>query len=169
MEKKENSSRRPGYIALTSVILAVLAAISSFQANTFSSQMLFEKNSSIILQSKANRQWNSYLADNITVHLLQNSSPTTQNKKPVAVVQTFAKEQTTFQTKAIDLEKQSDEAANRAHVYFAKNSNMTTAGTFFDIALALTAIGTLIKRKYFLVVSLLPAIAGLYFLIIGLI
>ena len=141
------------YVAFTTGLIAVLAAIASFQASGFSSQMLEEKNNAILLQSKANKEWNHYLAADITNHILK----------------TFAnnQEQMTFQNKALDLENQVIETTSKSNTYFKKNSSLSTAGTFFEIAIALSSMSILVKRKSFWIFSFLLAGIGIYFLRVG--
>ena len=152
MAQKENNSRRDIYIAFTSGIIAVLAAIASFQASGYSSLMLEEKNNSILYQNKANKQWNNYLAGSIISQIL---------KKPISL------EQMSFQQKANDLENQVAGASQKFQTYFQKNSNLVIAGTFFEIAIALSSLSVLIRRKSFWIFSLLLAGVGIYFLVLG--
>ena len=56
MAKMDDDPRWHLYVAATSGLMAVLAAIASFQASGFSSQMLQEKNNSILYQNKANKE-----------------------------------------------------------------------------------------------------------------
>ncbi len=142
-------------IAVTTAIIAVLAAIASFQASSNSSLMLEEKNNSILFQNKANKQWNNYLADDITRHIRN--------------VSTISQEQKDFQMKAESLESQRDQASNKFQTYFEKNSNFVTAGTFLEIAIALSAMSTIIKQRELWIFSLLIAGVGVYFLAIALI
>ncbi len=143
------------YVAITTAVIAVLAAIASFQASGNSSLMLEEKNNSILFQSKANKEWNNYLADDITRHIHN--------------VSTINQEQKDFQTKAESLESQRDQASNKFQTYFEKNSNFVTAGTFLEIAIALSAMSTIIKQRELWIFSLLIAGVGVYFLAIALI
>lgn len=141
-------------IAVTTAIIAVLAAIASFQASANSSLMLDEKNNSILFQNKANKEWNNYLADDITRH--------------VRNVSTISQEQKDFQTRAEGLERQVVQASDKFQTYFEKNSNFVTAGTFLEIAIALSAMSTIIVRRELWIFSLLIAGVGVYFLAVAL-
>ena len=142
------------YVAISTAFIAVLAAIASFRSSTDASLMLLEKNNANLYQNQANKAWNSYLADNITSHVLKTPSN--------------SEEQMSFQNQATELENKVTQATNKSQSYFEKNSNLTTAGTFLEIAIALSAMSTLIKKKYFWIFSLLLAGIGIYFLAIGL-
>ena len=148
------------YVAVSTAIIAVLAAIASLQAGTNVSLMLLEKNNANLYQNQANKQWNTYLAQEI-VSLSENTSITN--------IQIQKQAQQALQRKTDDLENKVMDATQKAQIYFQRNSNLSTAGTFLDIAIALSAMSTLIKKKYFWIFSLLLAAAGIYFLTLGLI
>lgn len=141
-------------VAVTTAIIAVLAAIASFRSSTDASLMLLEKNNANLYQNQANKEWNSYLAGTITSRIFKTASN--------------SQEQISFQNKATELENKVTEATNKSQSYFEKNSNLSTAGTFLEVAIALSAMSILIKRKSFWIFSLLLAGVGVYFLGIGL-
>ncbi|GEM_PF-4205962 len=156
MAQKSTDPRWHMYVAATTAIVAVLAAIASFQASSYSSLMLEEKNNSILFQSKANKEWNNYLALDITRRIIQRSSSITQ-------------EQQDFQKQAESLESQVTEATRKFQAYFQHNSHLVTAGTFLEIAIAILSMSILVKQKFFWIFSLLFAGVGVYFLALGLI
>ena len=143
------------YVAVTTAVIAVLAAVASFQASSNSSLMLDEKNNSILFQNKANKEWNNYLADDITRH--------------VQKISVISQEQKSFGEKATALENQGVSSAEKFQKYFDKNSNFVLAGTFLEIAIALSAMSTLVRQRFFWLFSLTIAGAGIYFLLLALI
>ena len=144
------------YVAATSGLMAVLAAIASFQASGFSSQMLQEKNNSILYQNRANKEWNNYLALDITRQVLHKDSVISQ-------------QQMDFKKQADELELQSAEATNKFQKHFEQNTHMVIAGTYLEAAIALASMSILVKRRFVWFVSLVLAGAGGYFLVIGLV
>lgn len=158
MAQNKEHARWYDYVAITTAIIAVLAAIASFRSSTDVSLMLLEKNNANLYQNQANKQWNTYLAQEITSYQ-QNSS--------AANVKIQMQAQQALQRKTDELENKVTEASNKAQTYFEKNSNLSTAGTFLEVAIALSAMSVLIKKKYFWVFSLLIAGVGVYFLAIG--
>ena len=156
MAKKDDDLRWHIYVAATSGLMAVLAAIASFQASGFSSLMLQEKNDSILYQNKANKQWNNYLALDITRQVLRKDSA-------------ISPQQMDFKKQADELENQGTEATSKFQKHFDQNSHMVTAGTFLEAAIALASMSILVKRKSVWLVSLALAGVGGYFLLIGLI
>ena len=133
------------YMAASSVIIAVLAAISSFQSATYSSLLLVEKNNSILYQNQANKQWNHSLASDI---LKENGE--------------------SFKQKAEELEKKSQQVNLKSEEYFEKTGHLANAGTFFEIAIALSSISLLLEHKLLWQLALFLSLVGIYFLAIGL-
>ena len=155
MEQKHENFNFHSYVAVSTAIIAVLAAVASFQASSNSSLMLDEKNNSILFQNKANKEWNNYLAEDI-------------NRREKNISQ-ISLEQKGFRDKAEAFESQVTDASNKFQKYFQKNSHFVTAGTFLEIAIALSAMSTLINRRVFWIFSLVIAGVGVYFLAVALI
>ena len=133
------------YIAASSVIIAVLAAIASFQSATSSSLVLIEKNNSVLFQNQANKEWNYYLANKILKESRED-----------------------FQQKAQGLEEESKQASSSSEGYFKKASRLANAGTIFQAAIALSSISLLLERKLLWQLSLVISAAGAYLLVTGL-
>ena len=133
------------YMAASSVVIAVLAAISSFQSNTYNSLILIEKNNSILYQNQANKEWNHQLANNI---LNKNGEE--------------------FGQKAQALEEKSKTADSKSEEYFQNSGQLANAGTLFEIAIALSSISLLLGRRLLWLVGLGLSIIGVYFLMSGL-
>jgi hypothetical protein len=77
------------YLALSTALIAVIAALSSLQSGTYANQSLLEKNNAILAQSQASDQWNFYQAKGIKKRspnwdMIQHrlSIDTPGNKKP---------------------------------------------------------------------------------------
>ena len=144
------------YVAVSTAIISVLAAVASLQASSYSSLMLREKNNSILFQNKANKEWNGYFAIDIVRQI--------KSKKSAA-----SKEQQEFQKRAEVFEGQAASDTDKFQAYFERNSNLVMAGTLLEIAIALSAMSLIIKQKLFWGASILLACVGLYFLFIGLV
>ena len=133
------------YLAISNVIIAVLVGISSFQSNTFSSNILVEKNNSILYQNQANKEWNHYLAGEIN------------NRADKS-----------FQIKAEELEKQVASANKQSDIYFQKTGDLSLAGTLLEIAIALSAVSILVRKQFFWYFAMALSCVGIYFLALGL-
>ena len=101
------------YVAITTAIIAVLAAIASFRSSTDASLMLLEKNNANLYQNQANKEWNTYLAQEIS-SLLGNSN--------AANVKMQVQAQQDLQNKTNDLENKVTQASNKAQAYFDKTA-----------------------------------------------
>ncbi len=152
MPHKESSFNWQDLTAVTTAIIAVLAAITSLHMSSTASLILLEKNNSNYFQAKANKEWNYYLANDITSRVL---------KQPDLEVQK------NLQREAESLEQQAEIATKKASAHFERNGQLTTAGTFFEIAIALSAMSVLLKNKPVWVMSLLLSVVGIFFLFLG--
>ena len=153
MAKNEKIFDWGDYIAATTAVMAVLAAVTSLRAGSAASSLLLEKNNSNYYQAKANKEWNSYLAIDIANRVRNLADNQSDQQK--------------HQQQVKNLEKQADESTAKADFYFARNTELTTAGTFFEIAIAISAMGVLVKKKLVWIFSLLLSIVGIYFLALG--
>lgn len=145
--------------ALLSAVLAVLAAISALQAG-------HQVNEAMVSQMRASDSWSYYQAKGIKANVTESrvqileaigkETPAELKEK----VQRYGEEQKEIQEKA-----KSFEEASEAH--FHKHEIFAEAVTFYQIAIAVTAIAVLARRKHFLFVSLGFGIVGIYFLVQG--
>jgi Domain of unknown function (DUF4337) len=148
-------------VAVSSAILAVLAAITALLASHHSDEAILE-------QMKATDQWSYYQAKSIKLAVLQNdldqrkddgkSIPADRAKK-VGEYQNDMKE---IQDKGHDLEE-SSESHMQHHVWLARGV------TAFQIAIAMGAISVLAKRQRLWLVSIALGLLGTGGLIVGVI
>src|SRR5215469_7406882 len=102
-EKIEQVSEHAGwnkYLAITTAILAVFAAIASLLSGSYANNALLQKNDAVLNQSKASDQWNYYQAKGIKKNLAesfyeQNQTATLKNE-----INKYNKEQTDIQKQA---------------------------------------------------------------------
>jgi hypothetical protein len=146
------------YVAVTTAIFAVLAAIASLHSGTNASLMILEKNNANLYQNQANKEWNTYLAQEIvSVH----------DNAGAGSVAIQRQAQETLQHTTNGLQEKVSQASDKAQYYFEKNGNLSTAGTFLEIAIAISAMSILIKKKSFWIFSLLLGSVGIYFFALG--
>lgn len=117
------------------------------------SLMLLEKNNSNLYQSQANKEWNHYLAEDITARVLQ--------REPNVA------EQQQFQAEAEKLEVEAEISTQKASVYFENSNHLSTSGTFFEAGIALSAMAVLLRQKKIWIFSLLLAGVGVFFITAG--
>jgi Ni/Fe-hydrogenase subunit HybB-like protein len=148
------------WAALLSAILAVLAAVSALYAGSRANEAMMD-------QMRASDQWSYYQAKGIKSAILESrlelfekmgKNISAQSKEKLAK---YSEEQKEIQNKAEHFEKVS-EANFEQHEIFAH------AVTFFQIAIAVTAIAVLAKRRRFLFVSGVFGLIGAGYLVQGL-
>jgi hypothetical protein len=143
-------------VALSSALIAALAAISSLLAGHHSDEALIE-------QMKATDQWAYYQAKGIKANILaskmelqralgRETDPGDEKK-----VRQYSAEQ-----EEIKNEAQKAQQKSAAHI-------LARGVTFFQISIAIGAISVLTKRKWFWFVGLFGALIGTWFLVEGII
>ena len=146
-------------VALSSALLAGLAAVCSLMAGHHANEAMVE-------QIQSSDQWAFYQAKGIKSAVLESKvelleaegkTPAESDRRKLAE---YKKQQDEIQ--ALAKEKAAEaEASLRSHVIFARGV------TLFQIAIAIGAISVLTHRKPFWWVSLAFGAVGLYFLVQG--
>ena len=145
--------------ALLSAFLAVAAAVAALNSG-------HNANESMIEQIHASDQWSYYQAKGIKAAVLESRLQVLEamgKERPAdakAKVEAYAEDQKEIQEKAKEKEE-SSLAHFEVHEVFSK------AVTLFQIAIAVTAISILAKRKKFLFVALCFGGVGLFYLVQG--
>ena len=147
------------YVALTTAVIAVLAAITGLLAGDHADEAM-------LAQIRSSDKWAFYEAKSIKSEMI-----TSSNKLLIAVGKTPAaqdsakiasnkKEQAQIMQEAKDAQKESDE-----HV--AKHKILARGVTLFQIAIAIGAISIITKRKVLWLTSVGFAVLGVFFLLQG--
>jgi len=145
--------------ALLSAILAVFAAIAALLAGHYANDAMIE-------QLKASDGWSHYQAKSIKASVLEvkkevqallgkGSDPAVEEK-----LNDYKKEQKEIAEKSSEQEKESKR-------HLEKHQILAKAVTFFQIAIAITAIAVLARKRQFLLVSILFGCIGIVFLVQG--
>jgi hypothetical protein len=156
-ERHERSSRWIPGVALSSAIMAVLAAISALLAGHHANEGVME-------QIQAGDQWSYYQAKGIKGAVLETKVDLLRelgkppNPDDAKKLEGYKTEQKEIETKAHEYERSSDQHMSH-HNVFARTVTM------FQIAIAMAAISVLSKRKWLWHVSLLLSGGGLVFLV----
>ena len=147
------------FSALLSALLAVLAATASLEAAHYA-------NDAMIMQLQASDQWSYYQAKGIKGMVVETEQNIlTQMGHPSADAEKRAKkykdDQQEAQTKAKELTAESEKD-------LAKHEVLSRAVTLCQVAIAIVAIAMLTKRRRFVLFSCALGLAGLGFLVQGL-
>lgn len=145
------------WVALSTAILAVLAAI----AGLLSGQ---HANEAMMNQIESSDQWNYYQAKSIKASVLDTkiSLSGAPNESDQSKRDRYEKEQ-----EQIKSEAERKEAAAKSN--FHKHEVFARGVTMFQIAIAIAAISALTKRPKFWIVSLLFGVVGCVFLVLAVI
>ncbi|TDX01111.1 DUF4337 family protein [Dinghuibacter silviterrae] len=149
LEKQEKKSSM--YIAISTALMAVLAALASLLAGHHSDEALIE-------QIKASDQWAYYQAKGIKAEIrsLAPAGPATDS-----AIAHYKHDQGESQ-------KQAKEAEDASHEHLERHSVLARAVTMFQIAIAISAIAILTRRKPLWWISMGVSALGLVFFILGL-
>jgi Domain of unknown function (DUF4337) len=143
------------WVALSTAILAVLAAIAGLLSGRY-------VNEAMMNQIEASDQWNYYQAKGIKAAVLD--AKMSRSGAPDESDQTkrdrYEKEQ-----EKIKSEAEQKEAAAKSN--FHKHEVFAGGVTMFQIAIAIAAISALTRRRPFWIVSLLFGVAGCAFLVLA--
>src|ERR1700744_6207773 len=156
---EEGKERWVIFVAMTTAIIAVLAAITGLLAGTHSDDAM-------ISQIKASDQWDYYQAKGIKSDVIASTGKmlTAMGKQPLQEdldkVKENKKEQAEIKTKAEEFQKESE-------VHLEKHGIFAHGVTLFQIAIAIGAISIIVKKKVLWLVSVGFALAGIFFLVQG--
>ncbi len=149
-EAKENWI---GKVALISALVAVVAAIAALLAGHHS-------NEAMITQIKASDSWSFYQAKGVKAAILQTKIQIiSELGKPTSIkdeekLNDYKKEQDEISEKAKEFEHESEH-------HLKIHETMARSVTLFQVAIAISAITVLTRRKKFLFVSLGFSLVGL--------
>lgn len=156
---EEKRERWTLYVAMSTAVIAVLAAIAGMLGNHHANEAMME-------QVKSSDQWAYYQSKSIKAELAASTAQIfAALDKPLpadnaAKMEQYKTDKEAIKTKADDLEKSAEEHMN-IHIVFSR------AVTIFQIAIAISAIAILTRKKAMWYASMLLAAAGCYFLVMG--
>ena len=159
-EAEHTSSRWALWVALSTAMMAVLAAIAGLLAGHHSNEALID-------QIKSSDQWAFYQAKGIKGEILgvKNELLVSQGKVPDAAdMEKFSQ----YKNDQVKLKETAEEEQKSSAIHLSIHVILARAVTFFQIAIALSAISIITKRKLLWFVSLGLSCAGIFFLLEGL-
>ena len=163
----KGSARLVRWIALTTAILAALAAIASLEAGATVNEALVLKTESTRLQAQASDQWAYYQAKGIKADVMQASSSAfaAAGKTPPATIASqtarYTAQQDTIREEAKKLEGERDEKSKEADELLERHHHYAGAVALFQVAIALGAIAALTRVRAVWIGSLLVGGGGI--------
>jgi len=158
-------------IALTTAVLAALAAIAALRAGDTANEALALKTEAARLQAEASDKWGYFQAKGIKAAIqgAERAAYVAAGKEPppdlIANEQRYAAEQTAIQQEAQALELQRDEKGSEADHLLHRHHAFADAVALFQVAIALGAVAALTRIRTLWFASMLIGLAGLGFFV----
>ena len=156
------------YLSITTACIAVLAALASMKSGNLANSALLAKNDAILAQAQASDQWNYYQAKGIKKNIAEAMATQPGNEKLKSEADRYGKDQTDIQKQAQDLDAQVKADNELSEQMLLRHEKAATSVTFFQIAIAMSAMAALLKQKWFWFMSIGVSVAGLAFLFLSL-
>ena len=163
------------YLSLSTAIIAVFAAIASLQSGAFESEALLKKNEAILTESKATDQWAYFQAKGTKAAIYEAQAESAKGaggspelaQKLDARREGYKKEQEEIEKTARELEAEVKARDTEGEEAFHHHHRFALSVTIFQIAIALSAIAALTKRKPLWWVSMAVGAAGAALFLLG--
>jgi hypothetical protein len=153
------------WVALSTAFMAVLAAVAGLLAGHHANEALIER-------VKASDEWNYYQSKNLKEEIVVNSNKIllafASARPGAAVAADDSKEIAKYEEDKKDSKKKAEEAETSSEWHLSRHVPLASAVTAFQIAIAISAIAILTKRKKLWFGGLLLTLVGVAFLIWGL-
>jgi hypothetical protein len=160
-EKAEESKERwTLMVALSTAFMAVLAAIAGLLSGHHANEAVME-------QIKASDQWSFYQAKSIKSEIAASTAKILGSfpgkTVPEENVQALAK----YEKEKDEIKVQAEEFAKSSEQHFSTHVTLSKAVTIFQVAIAISAIAILTRRKILWYVGILLTLIGALYLIMG--
>jgi hypothetical protein len=142
-------------VALSTALLAVLAAIASLLSGEHA-------NEAMINQIEASDQWSYYQSKSIKAAVLD--AKTAFTRAPAAADQS---KRARYEKEQEEIKSEAEQKQAAAKSFFHKHVVFARGVTMFQIAIAIAAISALTKKRSFWVVSLVFGALGCAFLVLA--
>jgi hypothetical protein len=145
------------WVALSTAILAVLAAISGLLSGKHA-------NEAMMSQIQASDQWGYYQAKSIKGAILEAKTTLAE-----AATEKDKEKAAQYQEEQAEIKLEAEHKEAEAKSNFHKHEVFARGVTMFQIAIAIAAISALTRKRSFWVVSMVFGLVGSVFLVLGLI
>jgi hypothetical protein len=154
-------------IALTTAILAVIAAVASLQAGATVNEALMLRSDAARLQAEASDQWAFFQAKGIkaAVQEAARTSWLATGKEPPAVygdkAARYTAEQDELQRQAKDKERERDRCITESDQLLHRHHHFASSVVLLQVSIALGALAALTRQRWIWGTSLLSGLAGI--------
>jgi hypothetical protein len=162
------------YLSVSTALVAVFAAIASLMSGSNSNEAILEKSQAMLNQSLASDQWAFYQAKSVKSAIATGQAQMVAETKPDAAA-TLAKEAARYtaegekiKAEAIELEARVKENNALSQELMERHHKFAITVTLLQIAIALSAIAALTRRRPMWYLGLGVSAAGLVTFALGL-
>ena len=141
------------FVALSTAVMAVLAAVAGLLAGHHANEALIER-------VKASDQWNLYQSKSLKQEIAVNTDLIMHTQDHSAAIAKYEKDKADAMKNAREAERESEE-------HLSKHVPLASAVTAFQIAIAISAIAILTRRKVLWVGGLVLTCIGIVFFVLG--
>ena len=172
MAEPEKKEKWLQWVALTTTILAVAAAISSLRASSYSTQVQLhttkEANQWAYFQSKSIKEHTFALTRDLLVAIgrLEKQNPALQEFLQPKIKE-FNGEIARYDTEKKEIKGDAEKLIQEQEVLKRHNAAFATAVMLLQIAIMLSAIGALIKGKLLWFIGMLMGVSGITYMLNG--
>lgn len=169
-EKDKEEHRAPWlqWLALSTALFAVLAAIASLKSGQLANESLLRMNEATLRQAQASDAWSYYQAKGIkevtreaeSDLLSASGAPVDAIAKVRAEADRHKTEQDDIQKQARGLEQERQELADKSQQALERSHRLAYAVTVLQVAIGLSAIAALTQRRGVWLIALVGGIIG---------
>jgi len=174
---KEQKEHAPWlkWLALSTALFAVLAAIASLKSGQLANESLLLMNEATLKQAQASDAWSYYQAKGIKqiirdsegALLAASHAPAELVTKNRDEAERYKSEQEKIQEEAKGLEREQKELQERSRHDLELHHTFAYAVTMLQVAIGLSAIAALIERRSIWLFGLVCGVVGIGFLVVG--
>ncbi|BDI34016.1 hypothetical protein CCAX7_60670 [Capsulimonas corticalis] len=171
-EGEEHEKSWTRLVALSTAILAAIAAVGALESGFLVNESLLQKNEQIGKLTQASDQWNYYQAEGLKSLIYQTAaqrlpvgSPATAQDQ--AQADHYQQKQAGIKADAEKLIKEAETSSTMSERYLARHHIFAFSVSLCQIAIALSAVAALTKRRRVWFIGLAAGAAGAGMLIYG--
>lgn len=149
-------------VALTTSILAVLAALSNLESEQKTSEAILLKNSAIFFQAKSSDQWSFYQAKKIKLHMSENQlrlekimkAPASDLAKLNGLVEKYKAQVKNIRKGALNFEKKRDNLNDASEKALRHHHSFAISVVCFQVSIVLSSMAVMLRRSMLWYVSI---------------
>jgi len=170
-------AKAPGwlrYLSLSTAMIAVFAAVASLYSGASSNEAILEKSDAMLSQSQASNQWAYYQAKSVKQKLSADEAEIVKDSRPelnarfAADARRYDAEAKQIEESARKFEERVKESNARSEQLMERHHRFAIAVTLLQIAIALSAIAALTRRRSLWFLGMAVSVGGLVVFGVGL-